>query len=334
MGLRDQLLRRLRAAAEGFVDPASVEPDDAGLQPPDDGEDDPFSGLSQASPLQRPAPREGLNDLVVIVLDSCRWDALMEAAPPHIGRLGEVRKRWSYASWTGPSHYNLLTGLLPHASPTEVFASDVYKEEFARFSQRLGVDVEFEGLLPGLWLPTFLRWGLGYRTCARVSLPVLNEATGINRDFDDYRLMERHDDMAAMLPELRFGGGRPCFYLLNIGETHYPYSTPTTRDDELPYVSGVRGAVRQLEGGGVVRSEDAPAWFDDAMMQRLRSRQVDAVRHVDAVVGDLFDLTPPGTWFVVTSDHGELFGEDGYFGHGPIAHDKVFEVPFVEGRIR
>jgi glucan phosphoethanolaminetransferase (alkaline phosphatase superfamily) len=36
----------------------------------------------------------------------------------------------------------------------------------------------------------------------------------------------------------------------------------------------------------------------------------------------------------VTADHGELFGEQGYFGHGPIHHDKVYEVPFVEGKIR
>jgi glucan phosphoethanolaminetransferase (alkaline phosphatase superfamily) len=35
----------------------------------------------------------------------------------------------------------------------------------------------------------------------------------------------------------------------------------------------------------------------------------------------------------VTSDHGELFGEDGYFGHGPINHEKVLEVPFVEGMV-
>jgi hypothetical protein len=33
----------------------------------------------------------------------------------------------------------------------------------------------------------------------------------------------------------------------------------------------------------------------------------------------------------VTSDHGELFGEDGWFGHGPIVHDKVLEVFLVEG---
>ena len=36
----------------------------------------------------------------------------------------------------------------------------------------------------------------------------------------------------------------------------------------------------------------------------------------------------------ITYDHGELFGEDGYFGHGPIQHPKVLEVPFVEGKLR
>ena len=44
--------------------------------------------------------------------------------------------------------------------------------------------------------------------------------------------------------------------------------------------------------------------------------------------------TPPGTWVTVTSDHGELFGEGGWFGHGPVVHEKVFEVPLVEGLAR
>jgi arylsulfatase A-like enzyme len=67
---------------------------------------------------------------------------------------------------------------------------------------------------------------------------------------------------------------------------------------------------------------------------RLRARQVRAASYVDGVLGDLFDLVPRDTWIVVTSDHGELFGEGGWFGHGPIVHDKVFEVPFVEGKVR
>ena len=59
-----------------------------------------------------------------------------------------------------------------------------------------------------------------------------------------------------------------------------------------------------------------------------------ALTGLNKVFEQLFDLLPRNTWVIVTSDHGELFGEDGYFGHGPIAHDKVFEVPFVEGLVR
>ena len=69
-------------------------------------------------------------------------------------------------------------------------------------------------------------------------------------------------------------------------------------------------------------------------VQRMRSRQVRAVQAIDAIFEELFDLLPENTWVTVTSDHGELFGEDGYFGHGPIQHAKVLEVPFVEGLLR
>jgi arylsulfatase A-like enzyme len=51
-------------------------------------------------------------------------------------------------------------------------------------------------------------------------------------------------------------------------------------------------------------------------------------------VEELFDTVPEDTYITITADHGELFGESGFFGHGPIFHKKVFEVPFVEGKLR
>ncbi len=42
---------------------------------------------------------------------------------------GKVQKRWSYASWTAPSHYNLLMGLMPHSNPRNMFASDYFARE-------------------------------------------------------------------------------------------------------------------------------------------------------------------------------------------------------------
>jgi arylsulfatase A-like enzyme len=57
------------------------------------------------------------------------------------------------------------------------------------------------------------------------------------------------------------------------------------------------------------------------------------VRYLDGVFARLFDLLPDDTWVTVTSDHGELFGEERFFGHGPVMHEKVLEVPFVEGPV-
>ena len=88
------------------------------------------------------------------------------------------------ATWTAPSHYNLLMGLVPHVSPSRVYASEYYKEDYFRYNERLGSDgIDFGKLVPQLYLPIYLQKELGYRTHAKVSLPVLNPATPINRGF-------------------------------------------------------------------------------------------------------------------------------------------------------
>ncbi|MHC4846679.1 MAG: hypothetical protein ACYTCU_11035, partial [Planctomycetota bacterium] len=66
-------------------------------------------------PGPRPGPRPGAvargepkakNNYIVITLDSCRYDSFMEAPHDNIAKIsgGKVERRWSYASWTGPSH--------------------------------------------------------------------------------------------------------------------------------------------------------------------------------------------------------------------------------------
>ena len=275
----------------------------------------------------RPAPPGGARNVVVVVLDSLRFDSAMAADMTNASRLGEIERRFSYASWTAPSHFNLLMGLLPHTSPPQVYASEYYKADFTRFSERFGVPgIDFASMLPSIWLPSYMRNVLGYRTAAMVSMPVLNPATGVNRDFDDYTLMESHNDMAGMVDRLHFDADRPTFWLLNVGETHYPYATPGDDGSNLPRISGVHGVLKH--------ADSAPEFFDDATMEALRARQIRAASYADGLIGALYDVVPPRTWIIVTSDHGELFGEGGYFGHGPINHEKVLEVPFVEGVVR
>lgn len=275
-----------------------------------------------------------MNSLVYAILDSCRHDSFVRARKPVLDAFAAangapVERRWSYASFTAPAHYAFLMGMVPHHSPRGVFASEVYRQEFARWAKRLGVDgLDFTRFLPHLSLPHVLR-DLGYRTVGRVSLPVLNESTLLSGHFDDYRLMDRHDDFAGMIADLAFPPGRPVFYFLNLGETHYPYMLT---EDELPRLSGVHGVLREL--GKTETGPEPPAFFDANLMSWLHAQQVRCVEHVDGLCARLLEKCPPDTHVIVTADHGELFGEDGYFGHGPVMHEKVFEVPFLEGKVK
>jgi membrane-anchored protein YejM (alkaline phosphatase superfamily) len=101
--------------------------------------------------------------------------------------------------------------------------------------------------------------------------------------------------------------------------------------NELPRVSGLHGALKSMDDTPAGANEQQS--FDAEQMKMLHQQQIRCVEYVDRLIGRLMEATPPNTHFIVTADHGELFGEDGYFGHGPIMHEKCFEVPFVEGRL-
>ena len=271
---------------------------------------------------------------MVVVLDSCRFDSVVAARPAALEKLGELERRYSFASWTAPAHYNLLMGVLPHTGPRGVYASQAYSRSVGRWAARLGVeDMSALDLLPRMWLPSFLRERLGFMTRAMVSMPVLNPHTPLAVDFDSYVQMPRHNDLAAMIDALHFDDHRPTFWLLNVGETHYPYAPAYEPEGDWPRIHGLHGVFRRIASGQPVHADEAPAFFDASRMAALQRRQVEVVRHLDALLDRLFASVPPGTTVIVTADHGELFGEEGYFGHGPILHDKVLEVPFVEGRL-
>ncbi len=266
------------------------------------------------------------NHLIFIVLDSCRYDSVVAAATPNMERIGAVEPRYAYASWTSPSHYTFLMGMVPHTSPQGVYASEVYKNEYNKWEERLGIEnMSFQRFIPELWLPKILQ-DLGYQTIARVSLPVLNPFTPINRAFNDYKLMDHHNDFASMVDEMTFSDSRPYFYFLNLGETHYPYMLDAK---ELPHISGVHGVLKHLNDN--IASQESP-FFAQEQMNGLRQQQIRCVEYVDNIIGKLLAKTPANTHFIITADHGECFGEEGYFGHGPIVHKKVLEVPFLEGK--
>jgi hypothetical protein len=264
-------------------------------------------------------------------MDSCRYDSYVAAKTPNMDLIGKAEQRYSFASWTSPSHQTLLMGQVPHVSPKRIFASEVYKNEFAKWVGRLNLpNLSFKTFVPYLSLPKVLK-DQGYKTVGRVSMPVLNALAGFDRFFDDYRLMASHNDFAAMVGEIAFDDRFPTLYFLNLGETHYPYML---KDSELPRISGVHGIFKGMDdlllrGGDKVDQPDA--FFTRNLLNELHAQQIRCVEYIDGLLGELFRKTPNDTHFIITADHGELFGEDDYFGHGPIMHEKCFEVPFLEG---
>ena len=272
-------------------------------------------------------------NLVFIVLDSCRYDSFVKARTPNFDSIDVAEQRWSYASWTAPSHYAYLMGLVPHRSPQHVYASEVYKKDFSDWVERLDIpDLGFSSFVPQLSLPKLLK-DHGYRCVARVSMPVLNSFTLVSKFFDDYKLMPNHNDFASMVKEIEFSTEQPTFYFMNLGETHYPYMLS---GNDMPHISGVHGAAKELaagqDGGGrIERGNGSADFFDADRMQFLHEQQIRCVEYVDGVFGELLKRSPFETYFMVMADHGEAFGEGGYFGHGPVMHEVAFAVPFLEG---
>ena len=271
-------------------------------------------------------------NFVYIIMDSCRMDSYVRAKTPNMDRLGAGEQRYSYASWTAPSHHSIFMGQVAHTSPKRVLASEVYKKEFAKWVDRLDVpDLSFKSFVPELSLAKVLGTH-GYRTTGRVSMPVLNPFTGFKRFFDDYKLMTNHNDFAGMVEQIEFSDSQPCYHFMNLGETHYPYML---KDESLPRISGVHGVVKGMDEA-ILRSGDVPdeedQFFSKEDMAALHDQQVRCVEYIDGLLGELIAKAPKDTHFIVTSDHGECFGEGDYFGHGPVMHEKVFEIPFIEGR--
>ncbi len=285
-----------------------------------------------------------MNNVFFIVFDSCRFDAYQAAKTPNMDRIGKAEKRYSYASWTSPSHFTFLMGMVPHQSPKGVFASNVYRDEFAQWSKRLNVqEVDFGKFVPQLSLPYFLR-SQGYRTEGVVSLPVLNPMTAMSQHFDRYELAPSHNDLSLILDGSDTFKGitpkadEPTFYFLNTGETHYPYLLPGESGKDLPHISGVHGVFKNLDEflknpSEALKKSKQDEFFTPEQFRAFYDKQIACVEHLDGVVGKLMDRCPSNTHFMIMSDHGELFGEDGYFGHGPIFHEKVFEVFYLEGQL-
>jgi arylsulfatase A-like enzyme len=177
---------------------------------------------------------------------------------------------------------------------------------------------------------------------------------GLHRDFDIYDpdiyidpdgkkvyLPTRNDReasrKAAQWLRGRRGTGRPFFLWMRYNAPHWPYEAPD------PYTEMFDEDYR---GGHSFNEAARPGVEKGAIifgLERLPEREVEhaiahydaEVRYADRAIGDLVEAIDTmglgeNTIYVLTSDHGESFGEhDYFFEHGAYLYEPTVRVPLI-----
>jgi len=249
-----------------------------------------------------------LTSCVTITLDSLRYD-VARAALPDV----PWEERTAWGTWTLPSHLMLGAGLLPFRRHTGL-AVDYYRSAYRDWSVRMGTLIKRE---PEMWLPTTLR-RLGIRTGTVTSLPCLNRAGQYGRGWNlHYPVgLDAAPEALGYVLDAMNERKSPWWWVVNLGATHYPYGL------DLPRLSGLHGN----DGG-----RDSVR-FDADQLRIMKSAQARLLLETWELIQVFRAELPTGTTLIVTSDHGELFGEHDLFGHGPFDHPALRAVPYWEVR--
>jgi arylsulfatase A-like enzyme len=274
-------------------------------------------------------------NIVLIVLDTVRADRFSCRAdgPVPMPRIAALCKRGvffervsSTSSWTLPSHASIFTGLYPvrHGATQEHTLLD---ETAPTLAELLGAN--------------------GYRTFGVSANPVVGIKSGLARGFDSFDETWRgrhrpgpakgrkHPNLRAIdqLLEVR-DQTLPFFLFVNFIEAHAPNAPPPRF---IPAAaSGRANAGRRV----LIRLHDAESYYLDpqsissADLALLSDLYDGEIAHLDALVGQLVDrLEADGALansvLIVTSDHGENFGDHGHFRHVFSLYGSTVRVPLL-----
>jgi len=309
----------------------------------------PFSGPAhiQAESGARPqAP-----NIIFIVLDTVRADHLSSygysrPTTPNLDRLAREGTLFENAiaptSWTLASHASMFTGLLPHQHgadwvvplpPGPRTLADILR---SRGYETAGIVANFDYLQIG--------WGIGrgFETYVDPRQSFLHNLAStvvgaaliqpLYQRYCRFDFLERLnaggvDDEVFRWFRLR--PQRPYFLFINYFDTHVPYYSDPPYDHRFGKVSGklVHKLFDALQGAD-------PARLSAEDRNTLIAAYDDCLAYLDAQVGRLLDFlhtSPEGrnTIVIITSDHGEAFGEQGYYSHGYNLYRELLHVPLI-----
>lgn len=250
--------------------------------------------------------------ILLVTLDSCRWDTFSVAKTPHFDSLGQFYRAYSQGTYTYPSHMSMYSGIFPDIrEPLPLF--NRFKKNLFRIGSR-PTAIPVQSYLEFPIGTTSIIEGfeaLGYSTFGCGALDWFRHPNLFSpfQDFE-YTGIDAMSQVRYIDSKLKNLNGS-FFAFVNIGETHEPYD-----------FGGL--IVPPLDSRAIMRT------FKDVGFQKEQfDKQVAAIEYVDVQFGKLLDLVSKAssrTLVIVCGDHGDCFGEDGLYGHG-FYHPKVMEVP-------
>jgi len=307
----------------------------------------------RAAMIPAPAPRlpaagDGLPDLLLVVADSLRADALScyggDARTPTIDALAARGARLLDAWTTSPSG--------PPAAAS-LFTSRVPSDN--------GVTWQEARLHDGVATLAGVLHARGYRTAAFVGNPVLGARQGIDSGFDiwddsvDARLMARDPEMLSSriaaaigvrrrrawpaaremvnrtLRDLAEPSTRPRFTYLHLGDPHDPYMPPA---DLLAAVNASERSRLRFGPGtlsSILRGEITLTEDDLHRVRALYRAEVEGLdRELGRLIASLRSRIESGRTIVVfLSNHGEEMMDHGSMGHGATLFEEMLRVPVI-----
>jgi len=269
-------------------------------------------------------------NIILITLDTTRADRLgcygyRRQTSPNIDKLAEESVLYTRAiapsSWTLPSHASLFTGKFTSSHGARydpegpLLLTDAISGPESWDAYRARGLAQNEVTLAEVLKET------GYTTAAVVGGPWMKRIFGLNKGFDYYndsqistvngRLASQVTTSALNWLERR--REKKFFLFLNYFDPHGPYSPPEGFALRfLPKGTNFTGREPTLEEINALY--DAEILYMDHYIGRFLQKL-----KVENLYND--------TLIIVTSDHGELFGEHGKFGHGHYLYQEELHVP-------